>query len=101
MALYRRFDDTALGVPGVVADHRQAMERAEQERAAVRLRALEAQSSAVNDPQVRITTWERLHALSLPRTPEHTLVKVIATQTHLTVDQVHLEQQRRASLVAK
>jgi len=50
---------------------------------------------------VRITTWERLHALSLPRTPEHTLVKVIATQTHLTLDQVHLEQQRRASLVAK
>ena len=101
MALYRRFDDAALGVPGVVADHRQAMERAEQERAAVRLRALEAQSSAGNDPQVRITTWERLHALSLPRTPEHTLVKVIATQTHLTVDQVHLEQQRRASLVVK
>jgi hypothetical protein len=101
MALYRRFDDTGLGVTEIVADHRQAMERAEQERAAVRLRALEAQSSAVNDPQVRITTWERLHALSLPRAPEHTLVKVIATQTRLTVDQVHLEQQRRASLVLK
>ena len=101
MALYRRYDDTGLGVTEIVADHRQAMERAEHERAAVRLRALEAQSSAGNDPQVRITTWERLHALSLPRTPEHTLVKVIATQTCLTVDQVHLEQQRRASLVVK
>ena len=67
----------------------------------MRLRALEAQSSPVNDPQVRITTWERLHAISLPRTPEHTLIKVIATQTRLTVDQVHLEQQRRASLVLK
>jgi len=67
----------------------------------VRLRALEAQSSPVNDPQVRITTWERLHAISLPRTPGHTLIKVIATQTRLTVDQVHLEQQRRASLVLK
>ena len=101
MALYRRYDDTGIGVTEIVADHRQAMERAEHERAAVRLRALEAQSSAVNDPQVRITTWERLHALSLPRTPEHTLVKVIATQTCLTVDQVHFEQQRRASLVVK
>ena len=67
----------------------------------MRLRALEAQSSPVNDPQVRITTWERLHAISLPRTPEHTLIKVIATQTRLTVDQVHLEQQRRASLALK
>ena len=67
----------------------------------MRLRALEAQSSPVNDPQVRITTWERLHAISLPRTPGHTLIKVIATQTRLTVDQVHLEQQRRASLVLK
>ena len=67
----------------------------------MRLRALEAQSSPVNDPQVRITTWERLHAISLPRTPGHTLIKVIASQTRLTVDEVHLEQQRRASLVLK
>lgn len=99
MALNRPFDGIAPAVPGLVAEHRQAMERAEQERAAVRLRALEAQSSAVNDPQVRITTWERLHALSLPRTPEHALVTLIATQTRLTVDQVHVEQQRRARLV--
>ena len=98
MALYKPFDDIAFAVPGIVAEHRQAMERAEHERAAVRLRALEAQSSAGNDPQVRITTWERLHALSLPRTPEHALVKLIATQTRLTIDQVHVEQQRRASL---
>ena len=54
MALYRRFDDTGLGVTEIVADHRQAMERAEHERAAVRLRALEAQSSAGNDPQVHL-----------------------------------------------
>jgi len=99
MALYRPFDDIALAVPGIVAEHREAMERAEHERAAVRLRALEAQCSAANDPQVRIITWERLHALSLPRTPGHALVKLIATQTRLTVDQVHLEQQRRASLL--
>jgi hypothetical protein len=37
--------------------------------------------------------------LALPRAPQHALVKVIATQTRLTVDEVHLEQQRRASLV--
>ncbi|RPH59457.1 MAG: hypothetical protein EHM89_10660 [Acidobacteria bacterium] len=99
MAFHRPFDDIPLAVPGVVAEHRKAMERAEHERAAVRLRALEAQSSALNDPQVRITTWERLHALSLPRTPGHALVTVLATQTRLTIDQVHMEQQRRANLV--
>ncbi len=98
MTLYRPFDGNALAVPGIVAEHRQAMERAELERAAVRLRALEAQSSAVNDPQVRIITWERLHALSLPRAPEHALVKLIAAQTRLTIDQVHVEQQRRAKV---
>jgi hypothetical protein len=99
MALNRPFDDIAHAIPGIMADHRKAMELAELERAAVRQRALEAQSSADNDPQVRIRTWERLHVLALPRTPEHALVKVIATQTRLTVDQVHGEQQRRASLV--
>ena len=101
MTSYRPSDDIAFAVPGIVAEHRQAIERAEHERAAVRLRALEAQSSAVNDPQVRITTWERLHALSLPRSPEHALVKLIATQTRLTVDQVRVEQQRRATLVPR
>jgi hypothetical protein len=99
MAINRPFDDIAFAVPGIMADHRKALERAEEERVAVRQRALDAQSSADNDPQVRITTWERLHVLALPRTPQHALVKVIATQTRLTVDEVHLEQQRRASLV--
>jgi hypothetical protein len=52
----------------------------------------------MNDPQVRIMTWERLHALVLPRTPGHVLVQVIARQTRLTIGQVHEEQKRRASL---
>jgi hypothetical protein len=101
MPMHRLSDDFAPSVPGIVADHRKAMEQAEFERAAARLRALEAQSSAGSDPQARITTWERLHALSLPRAPGHVLVKVIAAQTQLTVDQVHVEQQRRVSPVSK
>lgn len=91
----RPFDD-AFALPNV-AEHREAMQRAEEERAASRLRALQAQASAESDPQTRITTWERLHALSLPRAAEHALVILIARQTRLTVAQVHEEQRRRAS----
>lgn len=97
MSLYRPFDDLALAGPGIVAEHRKAREQAEFERAAARQRALEAQTSAGSDPQARINTWERLHSLSLPRTPGHVLVNLIAFQTCLTIDQVIVEQQRRAS----
>lgn len=95
----RPVDDLASATPGIIAEQRQAMQRAEQERAAARQRALEALASAANEPQVRITTWERLHALTLPRAPEHALVRLIARQTHLTVAEVHDEQRRRAGLL--
>lgn len=91
----RPFDDAF--APSNVAERRQAMQRAEEERAASRQRALLAQASPESDPQTRIATWEQLHALSLPRAPEHNLVILIARQTRLTVAQVHDEQRRRAS----
>ena len=85
--------------PVDVADFREALQRAEEERAAARQRALEAQSSAENDPQQRIATWEQLHGLALPRAAKHALVMLIARQTRLTIAQVHDEQRRRASLI--
>lgn len=95
----RPFDDIAYATPGIIAEQRQAAQRAEEARAASRQRALEEQSSATNDPQVRITTWERLHALTLPRAPEHALVRLIARETRLTVAEVHDEQRRRAGVL--
>jgi len=47
------------------------------------------------DLQERIQIWERLHALRLPRAPDHVLVQVIARQTRLSIGQVQDEQQRR------
>ena len=82
--------------PGSAADHRQRVQAAEQERAALRNSELESQASPVKAPRERIEIWERLHALHLPRAPGHVLVKVIARQTRLTVGQVHQEQERRA-----
>jgi hypothetical protein len=84
-------------VPGSVADFRLQVQRAEQERAALRESEREAQVSPVKDPRERIEIWERLHALRLPRAQNHLLLAVIATQTELTIDQVREEQIRRAA----
>jgi hypothetical protein len=94
----RRNDSFALR-PVNLADYREALQRAEEERAATRQRALDAQASDENDPQQRIATWEQLHGLPLPVSAEHALVLLIARQTRLSVAQVHDEQRRRASLV--
>lgn len=94
----RPFDD--LWAPPSVAERREAMQREEQERAASRQRALQSQAASESDPPTRIATWERLHALPLPRDAEHALIILIARQTRLTVAQVHEEQRRRASQVA-
>ena len=78
-------------------ERRLQVQRAEQERAALRESELEDQASPVKEPRERIEIWERLHALRLPRTPDHLLLTVIATQTRLTVAQVREEQRRRVA----
>lgn len=82
------------------AEHRRRVQQDAYERAAARDGELESQASPMKDPQERIVIWERLHALRLPLAAGHVLVKVIATQTRLTVSQVHDEQQRRAGALA-
>jgi hypothetical protein len=91
------FDDLPRSTAGSVEESRKAAKRAEQERAAQRQSELMAQASPENDPQRRIAIWERLHALSLPRRPDHPLVRLIAGQTGLTVREVCDEQGRRAA----
>jgi hypothetical protein len=101
MVWTRRPIDFPFAAPVSVEESRKAMERAEQERAASRLRDLAAQASPHNDPQMRITIWERRHALSLPRSPDHPLIRLIARQTGLTVSQLRDEQGRRAGRVSE
>lgn len=81
--------------PNTVAEHRLRVQRAEEEQAAIRASELAAQVSPANDAEKRIRIWEQRHALRLPRSSGHVLVKVIATQTRLTVSDVHEEQRRR------
>lgn len=43
----------------------------------------------------RIRIWERLYGLTLPQSPDHPLVSIIAARTQLTVEQIAGEQRRR------
>jgi hypothetical protein len=68
-------------------EHALALERRESE--------LAEQVSIRNAPDERIRIWERMHGLTLPRDPSHRLLAVVAVATHLALEQVLAEQQRR------
>ena len=67
----------------------------EEERQEARRSALAEQVSIHHSARERIDIWERLHALRLPSQPSHPLLKVIAKQTSLSVQDIVQEQQRR------
>jgi hypothetical protein len=87
--------DVTLGAMNT-ADRRAAVQREALERATEREQQLASQRSPLNTPADRIRIWERLHSLSLPRSSTHKLVRVIAMQTELSVQQVQEEQRRRS-----
>jgi DNA-binding transcriptional regulator YiaG len=80
-----------------VAERKATAQRRHDEYEAERQKQLAAQASPFNTPEERIRIWEQLHGLKLPLQPEHRLMRVIATQTDLTLTDVLAEQQRRAS----
>jgi len=81
--------------PSTGGEYRRKIREAEQERAALRAGELASQVSPTKDAEARIRIWERLHALRLPRSSSHVLVRVIAAQTRLTIGEVNEEQRRR------
>jgi len=74
--------------------------REEFERNEKRRLELAEQRSDLNPPDVRIRTWERIHALRLPSDPAHPILEVIAISTRLTLEEVREEQQTRAARAA-
>jgi len=70
------------------------------ERAEKRRLELSEQRSDLNPPDVRIRTWERIHALRLPSDPAHPILDVIAISTRLTLEEVREEQRMRAARAA-
>lgn len=79
------------------SDWRTAIETAERERAATREKFIAAQTAPHYDARFRIRLWEQLHAMHLPNDANHRLVRVIAAQTALTLNDIKLEQERRAT----
>jgi hypothetical protein len=77
------------------ADYRARVMREQAENVARRQEELLEQTSELNTPEARVRIWERLHSLALPRNPSHPLLRVVATQTGLSLEQVKEEQQKR------
>lgn len=91
--------DSSLALMHNAGERRAAALRMEQERAMDRRRALDSQSAPETAPDERIRIWERLHALSLPVSTTHPLLRVIARQTGLSLRDIGNEQSRRVQLM--
>jgi ABC-type phosphate transport system auxiliary subunit len=57
---------------------------------------LAEQTSVLNSPSERIRVWERRHQIDLPLDPGHRLIKLIASNTGLSAEDVYAEQRLRA-----
>ena len=83
--------------PVTAGEYRLKVQQQDRERAALRASELASQVSPVRAAEERIRIWERLHGLRLPSTSAHALVRVVATQTRLSVGEVQAEQRRRSA----
>ena len=85
----------AVADPGSIADRRAQAEHEQKQRLEERQQQIGLLSSPLSTPEERIRLWEKLHALNMPRSPTHKLLRIIADQTELSLEQV-LEVQRRS-----
>jgi hypothetical protein len=93
----RRSYHDAVADPGYQADRRAQLDHEQQQRMAERQQQIALQSSPLSSAQDRIRLWEKLHALTLPRSPTHKLLRIIAAQTDLHLEQVLEIQRHRAA----
>ncbi len=85
----------AISDPGSLADRRAQAEHEQQQRLLDRQQQIGQLTSPLRTPEERIRLWEKLHSLNMPRSPTHKLLRIIADQTELSLEQV-LEVQRRS-----
>jgi hypothetical protein len=82
-----------------VLDHRARIERARLDAEDRRARALHEQIAPEYPPEARVRAWESFHQVRLPKDPAHAILRVVARQTALDLNQV-LEVQRQRMLPA-
>ena len=88
----------------IVDEHplfRERLAQREAEAVEIRRRELAEQTSDAHTPAARIRIWERLHQVALPRNPTHRVLRVIAANTGLTLEEVRAEQRQRTVPAAK
>lgn len=93
----RRSYHNAVADPDSLADRRAQLDHEQQERMAERQQQIILQSSPLSSAEDRIRLWEQLHALTLPRSSTHKLLRLIAAQTDLHLEQVLEIQRHRAA----
>jgi hypothetical protein len=81
----------------LLADHRERLALEEEERARKRTSQFEELRSEVNAVPVRIRAWEKMHGLRLPSDPAHPILRVIASNTGISLASLREEQQARAA----
>ena len=96
----RRSYHDAVADPGSLADRRAQLDHEQQQRMAERQEQIALQSSPLSSAEDRIRLWEKLHALTLPRSRTHKLLAIIAAQTDLHLEQVLEIQRHRAAPAA-
>jgi hypothetical protein len=99
--LEHKLYQNAITFIGDLAERRAHIEHQNQERAAERQQQIALQSSPLSGPEERIRLWEKLHELNLPRSAQHQLLRVIAEQTNLSIQDVLDAQQRRVAPVVR
>lgn len=84
-----------------VADFRDRLVQRQAEAVELRRRELAEQTSDAHTPAARIKIWERLHQVALPRNPTHRVLRIIAANTGLTLEEVRAEQRERKTPATK
>ncbi len=79
----------------LLADHRERLALEEEERARKRTSQFEELRSEVNAVPVRIRAWEKMHGLRLPSDPAHPILRIIASNTGISLACLREEQQAR------
>jgi len=79
----------------LLADHRERLALEEKERLRKRTSQFEELRSEVNSVPARVRAWEKMHGLRLPSDPAHPILRVIASDTGISLGCLREEQQAR------
>jgi len=83
------------------ADFRSRIAQHQAEAVEARRRSIAEQTSDAHPAAARIKIWEKLHDVVLPRNPNHRVLRVVASHTGLTLDEVRAEQRLRLAMTSK